>query len=72
MDIHGLFLYIGMLSVFKKCVCSVCISTNFLQPSIEVFQFFSRLTRFGYFPNFNQNSRKLQEPWGLLFLLYSL
>jgi hypothetical protein len=46
------------VSIFKQCVCWVCISTNFLQPSIEVFLFFSRLIRFGYFPNFNQNFRK--------------
>jgi hypothetical protein len=30
MDILGLFLYTGVLSIFKQCVCWVCISTIFL------------------------------------------
>jgi hypothetical protein len=47
MDIPGLFLYTGVLSIFKQCICQVSISTNFLQPSIEVFLFFSVLIRFG-------------------------
>jgi hypothetical protein len=56
MDILGLFLYTGVLSTFKQCVCWVCIST-FFQTSIEVFLFFSGLISFGYFPNLNQNSK---------------
>jgi hypothetical protein len=39
MDILGLFLYIGVLSIFKQCVCWACISIIFLQPSLEVFIF---------------------------------
>jgi multisubunit Na+/H+ antiporter MnhC subunit len=58
MDILGLFLYTGVFGIFKQCVCWVCISTNFLQSSIEVFLFFSGLIGFGYFPNLNQNSKK--------------
>jgi hypothetical protein len=42
-----LFLYTGVLSIFKQCICWVCISTIFLKPSIEVFLFFSILIRFG-------------------------
>jgi hypothetical protein len=30
MDISGLFLYTGVLSIFKQCICQVSISTNFL------------------------------------------
>jgi hypothetical protein len=30
MNIPGLFLYTGMLSIFKQCICWVSISTNFL------------------------------------------
>jgi hypothetical protein len=67
MDILGLFLYTGVLSIFKQCVCWVCISTNFLQPSIEVFLFFSVLIRFGYFPNLNQNSRKYCRNHGVYY-----
>jgi hypothetical protein len=67
MDILGLFLYTGVLSIFKQCVCWVCISTNFLQPSIEVFLFFSGLIRFGYFPNLNQNSRKYCRNHGVYY-----
>jgi hypothetical protein len=40
MDVLGLFLYTGVSSIFKQCVCWVCISTIFLQPNIEVFLFF--------------------------------
>jgi hypothetical protein len=58
MDILGLFLYTGVFGIFQQCVCWVRTSTNFLQPSIEVFLFFSGLIRFGYIPNLNQNSRK--------------
>jgi hypothetical protein len=58
MDIFELFLYTGVLSIFKQCVCWVCTSTIFLQPSIEVVLFFSGLKGFGYFPNLNQNSKK--------------
>jgi hypothetical protein len=58
MDILELFLYTGVLSIFKHCVCWEYISTNFLKPGIEVFQFFSGLIGFGYFPNLNQNSKK--------------
>jgi hypothetical protein len=57
MDILELFLYIGVLSIFKQCVCWICISTIFLHPSIEVFLFFSSLIGFGYFSNLNQNSK---------------
>jgi hypothetical protein len=46
-----------VFSIFKQCVCWVCISTNFLQPSIEVFLFFSVLIRFGQFPYLIQNSK---------------
>jgi hypothetical protein len=45
-----------VLSISKQCVCWVYISTNFLNPGIEVFLFFSGLIGFGYFPNLNQNS----------------
>jgi hypothetical protein len=47
MNILGLFLYTGVFGIFKQCVCWVCISTYFLQPSIEVFLFFSGLIGFG-------------------------
>jgi hypothetical protein len=46
-----------VLSIFKQCVCWVCISTNFIEPSTEVFLFFSGLICFEYFPNLNQNSK---------------
>jgi hypothetical protein len=58
MDNLELFLYTRVLSIFKQCVCWVCISTNFLKSGIEVFLFFSGLIGFGYFPNLNQNSKK--------------
>jgi hypothetical protein len=64
MDILELFLYTGVLSIFKQCVCWVCTSTIFLQPSIEVFLFFSGLIGFGYFPNLNQNSKSTAETMG--------
>jgi hypothetical protein len=64
MDILELFLYTGVLSIFKQCVCWVCTSTIFLQPSIEVFLFFSDLIGFGYFPNLNQNSKSTAETMG--------
>jgi hypothetical protein len=57
MDNLELFLYTGVLSIFKQCVCWVCISTNFLKPSIEVFLFFFKLIRFGQFPYLIQNSK---------------
>jgi multisubunit Na+/H+ antiporter MnhC subunit len=59
-----LFLYTGVLSIFKQCVCWVCISTNFLKPSIEVFLFSSGLIGFGYFPILNQNSKSIAETMG--------
>jgi hypothetical protein len=59
-----LFLYTGVLSIFKLCVCWVYISTIFLKPSIEVFLFFSGLISFGYFPNLNQNSKSTPETMG--------
>jgi hypothetical protein len=65
-------LYTGALSIFKQCVCWVCISTNFLKPSIEVFLFFSELIGFGYFPNLNQNSKSIAETMGFTILLDSL
>jgi hypothetical protein len=52
-----LFLYTGVLSIFEKCICWVCISTNFLKPSTKVFLFFSVLIRFGQFPYLIQNSK---------------
>jgi hypothetical protein len=64
MDILGLFLYTGVFSIFKQCVCWVCISTNFLQPSIEVLLFFSVLIRFGQFPYLIQNSKNLYRNMG--------
>jgi hypothetical protein len=64
MDILELFLYTGVLSIFKQCVCWVRISTIFLKPSIEVFLFFSGLISFGYFPNLNQNSKSTPETMG--------
>jgi hypothetical protein len=67
MDILGLFLYIRMLSIFKQYVCWVCISIIFLQPSIEVFLFFSSLIGFGYFPNLNQNSKKYCRNHGVYY-----
>jgi hypothetical protein len=67
MDILGLFLYTGVFSIFKLCVCWVCISTNFLQPSIEVFLFFSGLISFGYFPNLNQNYKKYCRNHGVYY-----
>jgi hypothetical protein len=67
MDILGLFLYIGVLSIFKQCVCGVCISTNFLEPSIEIFLFFSVLIRFGQFPYLNQNSKKYCSNHGVYY-----
>jgi hypothetical protein len=67
MDILGLFLYTRVFSIFKLRVCWVCISTNFLQLSIEVFLFFSRLIRFEYFPNLNQNSRKYCRNHGVYY-----
>jgi hypothetical protein len=57
MNIIGLFLYTGVFSIFKRCVCWVCIATNFLQPSLEVFLFFSVLIGFGEFSNLIQNSK---------------
>jgi hypothetical protein len=57
MDNLELFLYTGVLSIFKQCVGWVCISTNFLKPSIEVFLFFSGLMWFGQFPYLIQNSK---------------
>jgi hypothetical protein len=47
MDIPSLFLYTGVLSIFKQCISQVSISTSFLQSSIEVFLFLFVLTRFG-------------------------
>jgi hypothetical protein len=47
MDIPSLFLYTGVLSIFKQCISQVSISINFLQSSIEVCLFFFILTRFG-------------------------
>jgi hypothetical protein len=67
MDNLDLFLYTGVLSIFKQCVCWVCISTNFLKPSIEVFLFFSELIGFGYFPNLNQNSKKYCRNHGVYY-----
>jgi hypothetical protein len=58
MDNLELFLYTGVLSIFKQCVCWICIPTNFLKPSIEVFLFFSVLIRFEQFPHLIQNSKK--------------
>jgi hypothetical protein len=52
-----LFLYTGVLSIFKQCICWVCTSTNFLKPSIGIFLFFSILIRFGQFPYLIQNSK---------------
>jgi hypothetical protein len=52
-----LFLYTGVLSIFKQYICWICTSTNFLKPSIEVFLFFSVLIRFGKFPYLIQNSK---------------
>jgi hypothetical protein len=57
-------LYTGVLSIFKQCVCWVCISTNFLKPSIEVFLFFSGLIGFGYFLNLNQTLKSIAETMG--------
>jgi hypothetical protein len=47
MDIPGLFLYTGVLSIFKQCDFQISIFTNFLLPSIEVFLVFFALIRFG-------------------------
>jgi hypothetical protein len=44
MGIPGLFLYTGVLSIFKQCISQVSISTNFLQSSIGLFLFFFVLT----------------------------
>jgi hypothetical protein len=52
-----LILYTGVLGIFKQCICWVCISTNFLKPSTEVFLFFSGLIRFEQFPYLIQNSK---------------
>jgi hypothetical protein len=52
-----LFLYTGMLSIFKQCICWVCTSTNFLKPSTEIFLFFSVFIRFGQFLYLIQNSK---------------
>jgi hypothetical protein len=70
MDILGLFLYTGALSIFKQCICGVCISTNFLKPSIEIFIFFSVLIRFGHFPNLNQNSKKYWRNHGVYYFCW--
>jgi hypothetical protein len=64
MDILGLFLYTGVFGIFKQCVCWVCTSTHFLQPSIEVFIFLSGLIRFDHFPNLKQNSKNIAETMG--------
>jgi hypothetical protein len=75
MNILELFLYTGMLSIFKKCVCWKCISTIFLKPGIEVFLFFSRLIGSRYFPNLNQNSKKCcrnHEVYYFCWIVYNM
>jgi hypothetical protein len=75
MDILELFLYTGVLSIFKQCVCWECICTNFFKPGIEVFLFFSRLIGFGYFPNLNQNSKKYcrnHEVYYFCWIVYNM
>jgi hypothetical protein len=52
-----LFLYTGVVSIFKQCICQVCTSTNFLKPSIGIFLFFFILISFGQFPYLIQNSK---------------
>jgi hypothetical protein len=52
-----LFLYTGVLSIFKRCICWVCTSTNFLKPSIVIFLFFSILIRSRMFSYLIQNSK---------------
>jgi hypothetical protein len=51
-----LFLYTGVVSIFKQCICWVCISTIFLKSRIGIFLFFI-LIRFGQFPYLIQNSK---------------
>jgi hypothetical protein len=67
MNILRLFLYTGVFGIFKQCVCWVCTSINFLQPSIEVFLFLSGLIRFRHFPNLNQKSRKYFRNHGVYY-----
>jgi hypothetical protein len=57
----------GVLSIFKQCVCWVGIPTNFLNPGIEVFLFFSGLIGFGYFPNLNQTSKMYCRNHGVYY-----